>query len=459
MDNTYKEVIKEHAFTAVVGSDIYKDGFKPYSKYLSDHFNNGGSVIYIDSKKENKGLDHLSKLLEIDLNFIHKEGRIIFVCRDDYLKEGSMNIIGLLNAIEEGLNSLNKKGSSSNQIYITIDYLWCSMGEDKLKFAYNRLKGICKEKNATFIFRYIVEDLKKEHIQTLLMNHKALLLCGINDFEVPSPFQQMFRSLVLLSKYYAIDEKYKEEMKRLEYLKTLGDLMEDTVHDINNLLATISGYAQLSLVLEQSMGQPSEIADYLRIINNTALDGKNVIEKIKGHIKGSYDSKKGYYNLDDIVDSCIEMAKHKVKSANRDGIRLKLDMDLNSGGYIYGNEYELRQAMLNIVLNGIDAMEGSGVLSIRTYNVGNQIVLEIEDTGPGIDRAILNKIFDPYFTTKGSKGTGLGLNIVKRMIDNYKGQIYVNSEIGKGTKFTIYFPIAECRYNIAETINKSYNNI
>ena len=153
------------------------------------------------------------------------------------------------------------------------------------------------------------------------------------------------------------------------------------------------------------------------------------------------------------------MAKYKFKSISRDNKGLELDIDLNSKGYIYGSEYELRQAMLNIVLNALDAMEGSGTLTIRTYNVKDQVVLEIKDTGSGVDETILNKIFDPYFTTKGYKGTGLGLNIVKRMVDSYKGQIYVNSELGKGTKFTIYFPIAECIYNVAEIINKSYNKI
>lgn len=459
MDNTYKGVGKEHAFTAIVGSDILGSGFKPYSKYLSDYFNSGGSLICVHSKEEDKGLDYLSELLEIDLNYINREGRIIFICRDDYLKEGSMEIIGLLNAIEKGLNNLNKKGFNSNQVYITVDWIWCSMGKDKLRFTYNRLKAMSKARNARFIFGYIIENLKKEHIRHLLRNQKILLRCGVNDFEIYDSCQRMFQSLTLLSKYYAVDERCKKEMKRLEYLKTLGDLMENTVHDINNLLVTISGYAQLSLALEQSMEKSSEMADYLKIINKTALDGKNVIEKIRGHIRGSYDSKKGYYNLDDIVNSCINMAKYKFKSISGDNKGLELDIDLNSKGYIYGSEYELRQAMLNIVLNALDAMEGSGTLTIRTYNVKDQVVLEIKDTGSGVDETILNKIFDPYFTTKGSKGTGLGLNIVKRMVDSYKGQIYVNSELGKGTKFTIYLPIAECIYNVAEIINKSYNKI
>ncbi|NMB27232.1 MAG: hypothetical protein GX987_04145 [Tissierellia bacterium] len=457
MDSTYKRVINKHAFVGIISSDSFEEEFKSYGKYLSDYFNSGGRMICINSKKEeSQSLDYLGKTWRIDLNHIHNEGRIISICRDDYLKEDSIDIKGILKAIEKGLDQLNRKGSNLNQVYITVDYFWRSVEEDELKSIYNNLKTMSKERKTRFIFRYIMKDLKEEHIHILLRNHEVLLLDGVNDFEIYTPFQLIFRSLILLSKYYAVDEKYKKEMKRVEHLRSLGDLMEETVHDVNNLLTTISGYAQLSLATEQS----SEVMDYLKIINKTALDGRNVIDKIKDHIRGSYDNKKDYYNLDHIVNNCIEMTRHKFKATySIDKKRLKMDVGLNSKGYIYANEYEIRQAILNIILNGVDAMENGGILTIRTYDIKDQVVLEIADTGVGIKEEIINKIFDPYFTTKGSNGTGLGLNIVKRMVNNHNGQIHVNSKLGKGTQFTIYFPIVEYKYNIAETINKGYNNI
>ena len=74
-----------------------------------------------------------------------------------------------------------------------------------------------------------------------------------------------------------------------------------------------------------------------------------------------------------------------------------------------------------------------------------------------MDEATKNKLFDPYFTTKGSKGTGLGLNIAKKIFDNHMAKVYVDSEISKGTKFTIYFPSVEKKYNVAEIKTNSYN--
>ena len=84
MDNTYERVSKKHPFIAILGSDICESGFKPYSKYLSDYFNNGGSMVYIYSSEEDRDLDYLSKVWEIDVSDIHKKGRIMFICRNNF---------------------------------------------------------------------------------------------------------------------------------------------------------------------------------------------------------------------------------------------------------------------------------------------------------------------------------------------------------------------------------------
>ena len=88
-------------------------------------------------------------------------------------------------------------------------------------------------------------------------------------------------------------------------------------------------------------------------------------------------------------------------------------------------------------------MEDGGIMTIRTYDEGDMLVLEISDTGKGMDEDMLDKIFNPYFSTKGSKGTGLGLSIAKRCFEGHKGIIKVESQVGEGTKFTIILPSAD----------------
>src|SRR5699024_9814045 len=139
---------------------------------------------------------------------------------------------------------------------------------------------------------------------------------------------------------------------------------------------------------------------------------------------------KAMYKFDGIVSTAIEMTEHKFRSytiSKKGGINLV--EELNSHRYIYGNEYELRQSIINIILNGIDAMEGSGSMFIRTYDTGDQTVLEIIDSGHGMDETTMKMLFSPYFSTKGEKGTGLGLNIAQRVFDNHNAEMIVESRI------------------------------
>src|SRR5690606_27270393 len=128
----------------------------------------------------------------------------------------------------------------------------------------------------------------------------------------------------MVSKYDIMKRMYEKEMMRIEHLKTLGEMMEGTVHDINNLLVTILGYVQLSMNIKEL----KEIEDYLRIIYRTVMDGQIIVDRFKHHIKGSYNSLKNIYKFNDIVKSCIDMTEHKFKSSIGKKGNLELIIDL-----------------------------------------------------------------------------------------------------------------------------------
>jgi signal transduction histidine kinase len=106
---------------------------------------------------------------------------------------------------------------------------------------------------------------------------------------------------------------------------------------------------------------------------------------------------------------------------------------------------QLEQVFLNLILNARDAMEEGGELAIRTFQTGNQVVAEFADTGLGIDPESLDRIFEPYYTTKQDKGTGLGLAICHRIVEAHSGRIEVTSLLGQGTSFRVYLPMASTR--------------
>ena len=228
------------------------------------------------------------------------------------------------------------------------------------------------------------------------------------------------------------------EMRPEEYLKILVNLSEGVFHDFKNTLAIISGLAQLS----QTKVESGEVKENLIIINESTFECRDAIDRFYGFINGYSIKEKKENSLRHILFSILDMVKYELNAVNNKGHHIETNLKINTIGIIYGNEYELKQALLNIVLNAIQSMESTGgFLGIKLCETHESIILEVKDSGVGISEENIEKIFEPKFTTKGNKGTGLGLIISQNIIEENGGEIFVESKIGIGTKFTIKFPL------------------
>lgn len=225
-----------------------------------------------------------------------------------------------------------------------------------------------------------------------------------------------------------------------EYVDALLSLSETMFHDFKNILAIISGLSQLSVLDATS----PVIKENLNTINKAALDCKDIIDKFYSFINGYNSEYKEDRVFGNIVLNSLDMVKHKINSVAEQDNRIELNLSINSLSKVYCNEYRIRQALLNILINAIDAMEeDGGVLGISLYERVGCIFLEIWDTGIGISDENIDKIFMHKFTTKGVNGTGLGLKISKDIFEDHGGSIFVLSKQNVGTKFTIVLPISE----------------
>ena len=122
---------------------------------------------------------------------------------------------------------------------------------------------------------------------------------------------------------------------------------------------------------------------------------------------------------------------------NEKGINIEIEPDDNISKLSLDKD-QIRRVLINLIGNAMDASDSGAVIIIKTYSIGNEVYLETIDSGSGIKEKLLKDVFEPYFTTK-SRGTGLGLPIVKRIIDEHNGEIEIISEEGKGTTFKIRF--------------------
>lgn len=232
--------------------------------------------------------------------------------------------------------------------------------------------------------------------------------------------------------------KKNEELRnrRLESLASLTNLAATVAHEIKNPLGSISIYVQL---LRKSLaripdGTPEELAQYLDIIdeeierlNRIVVDFLFAVRPLKFEFTS--------LDLNLIIQSLAAFMSEELSHAS---VTLILDL-AQSLPHIQGDDRFLRQMLINLIQNSLAAMPTGGTISIATSQTDDVITLTVSDTGTGIPADVIDRIFEPYFTTK-ADGTGLGLAMAYKVVKEHGGDIYVQSEVGKGTCFRITLP-------------------
>ncbi|MGB2768837.1 MAG: ATP-binding protein [Candidatus Zixiibacteriota bacterium] len=232
-------------------------------------------------------------------------------------------------------------------------------------------------------------------------------------------------------------KKFEEEAKRAERLSALGNLAAGVAHEIRNPLNAISITAQRLKSEFVPQKDEDEYSSFTEIILNEIKRLDSIINQFLRLAK-AHKLNRVPTDISAFLDEVTNLAEVE---ANEKSIRITRSIDKLPDLKI--DQDEMKKAVLNIMLNGIQATPSSGSLTVRSYTDDSQahVVIEITDSGAGIPKENLSKIFQPYFSTT-EKGTGLGLSIAHRIISDHKGKIEVKSQRGKGTTFTIKLPIA-----------------
>ncbi|MGZ3606128.1 MAG: sensor histidine kinase, partial [Thermodesulfobacteriota bacterium] len=270
-----------------------------------------------------------------------------------------------------------------------------------------------------------------------IYNQKTGKIFEISIFPYYSPEEVITGSVAILKD---VTGKKEDEMRMMmsERLAALGEMASGIAHEINNPLATIAACTEalLNRMEKEKIGSIL-FENYLTIIQDEINRCKNITNNMLSFVKKRHDGKQDV-EINEVLDKTLEMVNFQGRLKDVDVVRQYQE----EVPMIHSSEGDLRQAFLSIIANAVDAMEGKGTLIIETGNNGNSISIKISDTGPGIPPHLINRIFNPFFTTKSGKGgTGLGLSIADKIIKENNGTIDIISEEGKGTTFTITLPI------------------
>jgi PAS domain S-box-containing protein len=227
-------------------------------------------------------------------------------------------------------------------------------------------------------------------------------------------------------------ESSQEQLLQSEKLASLGRLVSDMAHEVNNPLQIISGRAQLGLM---DGAQKSEIEENMNIIMDQCLRAKDIIQRLLMFSKPSRGERK-VMDIHDVMEFVAKLIEHQLSLSRvklvRDYPKEELPVEID--------EKQVHEVIMNLIRNSADAMpEEGGTITIKTSRDKGMVRIDISDTGTGIKEEDIKKIFDPFFTTK-EHGTGLGLSVCYGIIKSHGGELKYSSKAGEGTTATILLP-------------------
>lgn len=242
-----------------------------------------------------------------------------------------------------------------------------------------------------------------------------------------------------LSRYIEEQERIREQFGQIEKMSALGELASGVAHDFNNTLAVILGRAELML---RDSNDPKTTRG-LEVIVQTARDGSKTVKRIQDFARQRRDHDFELIAVDQLLMDVNEVTRPRWKDRSQaNNVHINLNLQINSNASIMGDPSELREVLVNMVFNALDAMPQGGKLTLAAQEADGLMEIAVIDTGCGMSPEVRSRIFDPFFTTKGKAGMGLGLAVCYGIVQRHQGSIEIDSTVGEGTVFRIKLPIA-----------------
>jgi len=235
--------------------------------------------------------------------------------------------------------------------------------------------------------------------------------------------------MVFLYRFSLRAERHHLQMARRERLAELGEMGAMLAHEIRNPLAGIKGYAQ---VIEKRPGDARN-AGFAQMIVREALRLEQLVTDLLSYAK-SDTAPHGTVDLKELIESAVSLVRPEAEAHG-----VTVEEECREGIEVAGCRDKLAQVLLNLMKNSLQAMPEGGRLSIRAEELRKQVIVEVADSGQGIGAEHQARIFEPFFTTK-ARGTGLGLALCRKIVEEHKGTIAVSSAPGQGTTVSVTLP-------------------
>ena len=272
-----------------------------------------------------------------------------------------------------------------------------------------------------------------QYAEMMMFNLIAIVTGVLSDLETRQRKKYEQASYELEEAYQKLQDSF-EHVRRQDRLSALGELSAAMAHEIRNPLGSIKGGID---IIEDDFDKNSKKYEFFQIIKKeiSRLDTK--ISEFLNYARPS-PPQMSKSRINDVITSIVRLVE---KRAEQQGIEIYTNLDSGIPETVMDSE-QIKQALLNVILNAIQALQKGGRISIKSWVEENRICVSIRDTGKGIPKDNLSKLFDPFFTTK-EDGTGLGLSISYQILKAHEGDIEVIIPEGGGCEFDVYLPLKE----------------
>jgi len=301
-------------------------------------------------------------------------------------------------------------------------------------------------------FEIFIPDPKNKHYE---INYVA----ETEESKKTNGFYVLAIDLTEKKKAEAEKSELKDRLRQAQKMEAIGTLSGGIAHDFNNILSGIFGYSQL---IDFHVNDPEQIKNYNRKIVEGAERAASLVRQILTFSRKT-EYNRQYVSFHSILKEALKLLRSTIPA------NIEIIEDIRSDATILADATQIHQVIMNLCTNAYHAMgNDSGILTLTlhevlvtekmslkdtNYSPGRYLNFEIRDTGQGIDPQTREKIFDPYFTTKPmGKGTGLGLSIVRGIVERHGGAIELDTKVGEGTCFSLYFPVVTEETPDTETV-------
>jgi signal transduction histidine kinase len=236
-----------------------------------------------------------------------------------------------------------------------------------------------------------------------------------------------------------------QQVIQQERLSAIGQMASGIAHDFNNTLTPILGFADLLLQSDKLLENKAEARRCLEMLRTSAKDAASVVSRLREFYRpAETDEEFPVVDLTKIVQQAVSLTEPKWRNQTQaKGLTIEVTAEIKASPFVAGEESALREVLTNLIFNAVDAMPEGGRITLETSLEGDDAVVRVRDTGTGMTESVRQRCLEPFFSTKGERGTGLGLSMVYGIVERHRGKLEIESVAGQGTTFIIRLPRAE----------------